>query len=171
MKGKLSNFTLVVLVLSSLVASVALVGGAAAQETATATAANEPIAEDTLGVDNDTQAVQALAENATGTLDVTVYGVDADGNETEVATGTLDATGNSTDTYEYSSLDPSTYGEYRVVVDGDADAETIEIAKVQVVSGGGGLIGDLGGTNVVAGLGALAGLVALGGAAYVTGRV
>lgn len=115
---------------------------------------------ETISVNNDTRALEVVAENTNATLDVIVYGVDDAGNETQVATGTLEASGaDATDTYSYSSLDPVNYTSYRVNVDG-AGAEHLNIQKVQALAGGGGLFGANSNTLLIgAGVALLAALL------------
>lgn len=125
--------------------------GAAAVGTVAAQSSGD-LANETVTVDNDTRAVYAQATNITNdTADVTVYGIDANGNETQEATGTLDTSTTETDLYEFTSVDAANYSEYRVVITGDG-ADSTEIGTVQEVSGGGG--GFIGGSGGV-GLGVL----------------
>ncbi|MHB9288123.1 hypothetical protein ACKVMT_13920 [Halobacteriales archaeon Cl-PHB] len=146
-------------VLTAALIGVAVTGGATAA-TNTTTLGNK-----TLDVDEDTEGVRVLVENTTGNLTAYVYGVDGDGNETEVANGTLYAPGdNETDTYEYRNINSTKYPEYRVEVTGEA-VETLEIAKLQVVTGATGGILPSGATAPAAGALGVFVLVVLGFAA------
>ncbi|QSG11297.1 hypothetical protein HSBGL_0867 [Halapricum desulfuricans] len=122
--------------------SLGLAGVGAAQTYENVSSSDMPINE-TVAPDSDTESIQVIAENVTnGTADVTIFELE-DGNETQIDTGTLDtsATDTATDVYEYSQINTSL--EYRVLVEGDG-ADMIDVAKVQVVSaGGGGGSGDL----------------------------
>ena len=128
------------------------------------------LADETLSVDNETRSVYALAENTTAgyPINVTVYAVDSNGIETEVANGTLNATSaNGTDLFEYTSLDPGNYTSYRVVVTGDGETvERVEVGAVREVTGGGGGLG-LGGGSGISPLLLGAAIVLIGGVAYV----
>lgn len=124
------------------------------------------LANETVAVDNETRALYVEAENTTGDLTVTVYSINStDDSETQVATGTLNASGaDATDLYEYSGVDAANYSEYRVVVEGD-DAELITIGVVaEVATGGGGFAfdgGSLSDTELAIGAIAVVGLLAL----------
>lgn len=125
----------------ALLLTVGLVGIGAAETYENLESADMPVNE-TVTPDEDTESLRVLAENVTNdTADVTVFEID-NGTETEVDTGTLDTSGTdtTTDTYEYSEINTSL--EYRVLVEGDG-ADMIDVAKVQVVSAGGGGSGDL----------------------------
>ncbi|MHB9287404.1 hypothetical protein ACKVMT_10255 [Halobacteriales archaeon Cl-PHB] len=91
--------------------------------------------------DNETEGYQVTVENTTGTLNVTVEGLEnSTGNWTEVANGTLEATSaDATDQYEFRDVNSSAYDEYRITVSGDA-AETVIIAELSGSSGGGGFL-------------------------------
>lgn len=133
------------LVLSAVVGTAAVVGSAAGQ---TSTDTPDAPLNQTVSVDGDTtRALYVSAANATGTLDVTVYAVE-NGSETQATTATLDATANTSDSFEWSlPSDPA--GEYRVLVDG-ADVEIVDLAKIEEVQAGGGLIpsGSLSGISL-----------------------
>jgi hypothetical protein len=128
------------------VALLALTLTAAGAVTIDAWDGTDPITEN-VTVSEDTETIRVLAENVTNdSASVTVSGIDADGNLTQVATGTLttdETNGTYTDTFEYSSVNASKYGEYRVEVTGDG-ADTVEIVQTGVLSGGSGLIGGVG---------------------------
>ncbi|WP_436934094.1 hypothetical protein [Halovenus marina] len=150
------------------VAGVSGIGAVSAQETTNTTSWDE-----TLDVDNDTEAVRATALNTSAVLDVTVYSVNSAGNETEVANGTLDAP-SGTDAFEYSNLNTTAYDQYRVNVTG-GEAETVEIARIQVQTGvgGGGMLPsspDVGTAGQLVGGGVLVvlvgGLIAVGSRRY-----
>lgn len=132
--------------------------GAGAADTGTNELHNE-----TLDVSNDTQALHVSATESNDTLDIAIYGIDDDGDETEVDTSTLDATDEAA-TYEYENVDPEIYDQYRVVVTGDG-ADDLDVAKVELVGGGGGFLDrDLGGLgyDMPAWMQALGGLVVMG---------
>lgn len=162
------NEKIAALGLALLVTGMALFGAVAITATASAQEAGNTLAEETIEVNENTQSVQALAENSTEVLTVTIHGVDADGNETAdpVDTGSLDATGNTTATYTYSDLDPENYSSYAVTITGDGASE-VDVARVQVQPGGGGGFGGwlagLGETTI-AGIVAAAIVAVLGGA-------
>ncbi|QSG05309.1 hypothetical protein [Halapricum desulfuricans] len=120
-------------------------GGAVAETYEPVNSTDMPINE-TVTPDSETESLQVIAENVTnGTADVTILEI-SNGSETQVDTGTLDtsATDTTTDIYEFSQVNTSL--EYRVLVEGDG-ADMIDVAKVQVVSAGGGgssdLVGDV----------------------------
>ncbi|QSG08880.1 hypothetical protein [Halapricum desulfuricans] len=114
-------------------------GGAVAETYEPVNSTDMPINE-TVTPDSETESLQVIAENVTNeTASVTVYEID-NGTETQVGTGTLNTTSTTTDVYEYSQINTSL--EYRVLVEGDG-ADMIDVAKVQVVSAGGGGSGDL----------------------------
>jgi len=138
---------------------------------------------DTFDVTNDTESLRVTAENVTNdSADVTVYGVE-NGTETEVDNGTVttdESPDGSTPTptpvytaqYTYD-LSQSDYDTYKVVVSGDG-ADSLSIAKVNVVTGaagGGGILpgGMLGGLPMIE-LVAGALVVAVVGAAAVVQR-
>ena len=109
---------------------------AAAQTTTETTDTSAPLNE-TVQVSEDVRALHVSAANATDVLNVTVYSI-VNGSETQATTGTLDATANTTDTFEWSlPTDPA--DEYRVVVDG-ADVETVELYKIEKSQVGGGFL-------------------------------
>lgn len=148
MSGKISTLAVLALV---------LVGGLVGVATAQTVALPQ---EETFAVGNDTEALRASAENITGdeTLDVEIYGIDTDGNETDspLDTGELNtsAADVTADTYRYEDLDPQTYPEYKVTVNGDG-AEWVEIEKLESFGGGGGLLpsdgfGNVGQTTMMA---------------------
>lgn len=88
----------------------------------------------TVDVDNGTRAIYVSALNATGTLDVSI-----EANGTEVGTATLDATANSSDSWEWT-LPTDQADQYRVIVSG-ADAEMVDVDLIERVdAGGGGII-------------------------------
>ena len=156
MAGKLRALALAALM------TVSMLFGAAAPAAAQSAGNDLPMSH-TMSVGEDTEGIHVTAENASDTLDVTVYGLDSDGNETQVATGTLDATGETTDTYEFRDINATKYPSYRVNVTGATDSTTVEyveINKLQLV-GGGGLLGGLGGSSPIVWLG-LAAVVTAG---------
>lgn len=154
MNSKITALALVLVV--ALAGFAGLAAPAAAQD-----AGNTTLHDETVAVDEDTRALVVSAQNASDVLDVTIYGIDADGLSDEVDTAQLDATGNTTDSYEYDGVDASAYESYRVQVEAidavDPTAETISVERVQVVGGGGGIIGGGGGIGLgVAVIGGLA---------------
>lgn len=133
MSRKVTTLGLAALVLFQITfAAVAFSGGVAA-------AGNTTHADRTLSVSDDTRSLYVSAENASDVLDVTIHGIDNESITTEVDTGTVDATANSTDSYEFAGVDPTTYPEYRIQVTGpeNSTVETLEVSKVEVVAGGG----------------------------------
>lgn len=133
---KLTFGTIAVVILVSL----GLAGVGAAQTYENVSSSDMPINE-TVAPGDDTESIQVIGENITNsTANVTVFEIGTDGNETQVGTGTLNTSSTTTDTYEYSQVNTSL--EYRVLVEGDG-ADLIDVAKVQVVSAGGGGSGDL----------------------------
>ena len=159
MKDELPQIVLAVLLVGAVVVGVLSLSGVGA-------AVGNELTNQTVSVGEDTDGLRVLAENTTGELNVTVSGIDADGNETQVATGTLNATSgpNATDTYEYRNVNATLYPDYLVTVTGDA-AETLDVTKLQVVQpGGGGLISDVGQSSSALGLLALLGLLGVFGA-------
>lgn len=164
---------LLVLVVAS-VAALAFAGGAAATvttDTANFTALTNAteLANETLDVTNDTRSVYVELDNdtynATSPANVTVFGVDDGGNETQVSKVQISAAANSTEMYEYSSIDTANYSSYRVLVEGDnstIETAAIDIGTVaEVSSGGGWLSGDNTSTGALA-IGALVVLFILG---------
>lgn len=136
---KLTFGTIAVVILVSL----GLAGVGAAQTYENVSSSDMPINE-TVAPGDDTESIQVIGENITNsTANVTVFEIGTDGNETQVGTGTLNTSSTTTDTYEYSQVNTSL--EYRVLVEGDG-ADLIDVAKVQVVSAGGG--GSSGGLAV-----------------------
>lgn len=131
-------------VLAALLA-VALLGMAVSPGPVAAATNTTELHNETVSVDSDTTAIRTLAENTTGELTVNISGIQ-NGTETQLASGTLNATSgpNATDTYEYNGVNTSEYPEYRVVVTGEA-AERVSVAKLQVVNTGGTGMLTLGG--------------------------
>ncbi|WP_411964534.1 hypothetical protein [Haloferax sp. YSMS24] len=159
---------LLVMIIAS-VGALALAGGAAATVTTdTANFTNitdDELANQTLDVTNDTRSLYVELDNdtynATGPANVTVFGID-NGTETQVDKVQIEAAANSTEMYEYTSIDTANYSSYRVLVEGNSsDIETaaIDIGTVAEVSSGGGWL-DGGSSSVgVVGLLVVAGLV------------
>jgi hypothetical protein len=98
----------------------------------------------THAVDDNTTEVYLDVEDTNGTdVDVTVYGVESDGNESQVDTAVLNAASGETDTYNYTNIEPSTYDEYRITVTNttsgqDAPASISSGIKEDTSDGGGG---------------------------------
>jgi len=139
---------------------------------------------DTFDVSNDTESLRVTAENITNdAADVTVYGVE-NGTETEVDNGTVttdespDGTSPTptpvyTSQYSYDVSDGQ-YDTYKVVVSGDG-ADSLSIAKVNVVTGaagGGGILsgGILGGVPTIELIAGALVAVVVGAAAVVQRR-
>jgi hypothetical protein len=160
-----------VVALATVLAGSGLLLGGGAVGPVAAQDGGETLADETIAVDNETRSVYALAENTTDgyPITVTVYNVTEQGIEQEVASGTLNATGdNATDLFEVTDLDPENVSSYRVVVTGDGETvERVEVGAVREVTGGGGGLGFSagGGTPI-----ALVGVIALVGAALYFGR-
>lgn len=158
MKAKALTGGLVALTIVAVLATMAV--GPVAAETV-ALPQNE-----TFDVDNETEAIRAVADNASGELTVDVYDVNAtSGNETHIKDGTLNATdaAGGTDTYRFEAI-PENASQIKLSVDGDGVAvESLALEKVQIVGGGGMLPGDSDGPIVlVVGIVAIVGgLVAL----------
>jgi len=165
--------TILAVSLLSLVLLAGAIGPAAAQTTTTTTETSPPL-DQTVTVDGDTRSLFITAENATASLSATIYAVE-NGTETAVATQTLDATGNTTDSWEWELPgDPAT--EYRVTVDG-ASVEEVDLSTIErVPASGGGLLPSTGGlslSTIPGGSAAVFGVVVLlvlAGAAYLQMR-
>lgn len=132
-----------------------------------ALAATAEIANGTVTVDSETNSVYSeinTTDNTAATnVTVTYYGI-ADGNETQVATNTVEVAAGTTQLEEYKSVNSSNYSEYRVVVEADDTTNTTAtVGTLQQVSGGsGGWIDGASNTQVGAGLAVVAGLVLFG---------
>ncbi|WP_335999364.1 hypothetical protein [Halorientalis halophila] len=158
MNHKLKSLLLALLTVLTVVLAGSFGGIAAAQTTTTdSTTTEEPTddesaeipQEETFSVDNDTESVRAVAINTSGTLNVSVYTVDENGTETLVSSGTLNtsAVSGDSDIFAYQIPDSETDVQYRVNVSAEtqgAGAETVEIEKLQAMSGGGLLPGGAG---------------------------
>lgn len=116
-------------------------------------AGNDELADKNVTVGNDTQSVYVElddtsdGENATGNVNVTVYGVDDGGNETQVDKVQLqpDDDGEA-ELYEYTSINTSQYGEYRVLAEGnstDSPSSAVTVGTIEMVAGSGGGGGSL----------------------------
>lgn len=160
MKGK---FTIAFVAVAGLLLSVGLVGVGAAQTYENVNGTDMPINE-TVSPTEDTESIRVIGQNITnGTADVFLFEIE-NGNETQVSTGTLNTSDSSvtSDTFEYSMVNTSL--EYRVHVEGDG-AELLDIAKVNVVSagGGGGFGSSLSAVPKEAVIGVLLALIIAGG--------
>lgn len=130
---------------------------------------------ETFSVSNDTQELRAVGENASGELTVTVYNATNSSDLVEVTNGTLNATdaNGGTDTFSFAAIDAANVTQYKLSVDGTAGIELLELEKVQVISGGGGLLPTdseiMGVPVVVAAGGGLSILVLAGGALLLLG--
>lgn len=136
----MKRITLAILGIAAALALVAVGIGTAGAVTVEDWNGSEPVNE-SYSVGNSTESLRVIAdtiENDTAT--VTVYGVE-NGTETQVNQSTIStnsgATGESMTTWDYSLSEPPEFDEYKVSVAGDG-AETLEVAKVELVSGGGG---------------------------------
>lgn len=118
---------------------------------------NDTLSNQTLTVTNDTRSIYVELDNSTGgapePVNVTVFGIDDGGNETQVDKVQISAAANSTEMYEFTAIDTSTYSEYRVLVEGNGSAiasTALDVGTVKEVSGGGGLLGGSGVTGSAA---------------------
>lgn len=143
MKDTTKNVVTTALLALTLLASVVAPAVAAVDATGNVTHANE-----TVTVDNDTQSIYVEAENASDVLDVQIAE-----NGTEVANGTLDATNNTTDSYEFEGIDPANHSEYRVLVSGpnNSTVERVDVLTVGINRGGGSVGSSTGNTITVFG--------------------
>jgi hypothetical protein len=152
------------------VAAVAFVGlGAATVTTDSAnftSVGNDSLANQTIDVTNDTRSLYVELDNDTATasepVEVAVFEVDADGNETEVDRVQISAADGTTELYEFDALDPTNVSTYRVEVLGTAsaiDSSALDVGTVAAVSSGGGFFG---GSSGGIGIGAIA-VVGIGG--------
>lgn len=153
-----STVSIALLTIMTLAVATLAVAPAAAQTTTNTT---EPV-NTTVQVDNETRSIYVQAINATGNLSASI-----EANGTEVASHTLDARNNGTDSWEWS-LPANQSDQYRVIVSG-ADAETVDVDLIEQVEAGGGLLPqtpNVSPVEILAGV-ALLGLLALFG---ITGR-
>lgn len=162
MLRKLTSAIPALLALVLLVASIGAVGFAAAQ--------TDVLSENTFDVNNDTEELRVTALEANGTLNASVIGIDSDGNETEVTTGTLSELdpddGTNDSAYSFQNVDPTTYDQYRIEVTGDG-ADDFEYDKLEyVAAGGGGLIGGDTATVALAGFAIV--MLGAGGFLFIT---
>lgn len=153
-RGKLRALVLAAVVLLAAAAASLAVGTAAA--TVTPTAGNT-LADKTFGASNSTEGLQVVAEGTNGTLNVAVYGINSSGSEIHIENSSLSAAAGSTSTYEYRDINSTKYPEYRVLVEGDG-ADSLTVAKLEQVTGGGGLLGSAAANPTL-----LLGAVAIGG--------
>jgi len=103
-------------------------------------------------VDNDTEKIRVLAENIDGdTASVTVSevenhsstGPNGTRSTTQVATGTLDTSTSTTDTYTFAAVDPANVSTYQIDVDGTSSMASLEVERLVAV-GAGGMVGGSG---------------------------
>lgn len=125
---------------------------------------NDTLSNQEFAIDENTRSLYVDLDNstynATEPVNTTVYGIDADGNETQVEKVQISAASDSLESYEYTNLNTSKYDSYRVLVEGDGSAvesAALDVGTVSKISGGGGLLGgtSIGGVPVLV----LAGLV------------
>lgn len=91
----------------------------------------------TMAVDNDTESVYVEAHNTNGTnLTINIYAQNDTHEKQVVQNATLKASNDSTQLYEYTSIDAANYSDYRVTVDGEA--EEVNVGLIQKVAGTGG---------------------------------
>jgi hypothetical protein len=135
MLRKLTSAAPALLALVLLVASIGAVGFAAAQ--------TEAISEHTFDVDNDTEELRVTALEANGTLQAQVFGIDSDGNETQVTSGALSELdpddGTNDVAYSFQNVNATAYDQYRIQING-LGAESFEYDKLEYVSPGGGAV-------------------------------
>ena len=132
--------------------------------------AAETLHNQTVDVEQDTEALRVLGENITNdTASVTIT-EHLDGNQTQVLSATLDTSTSSMDSVELSTINAN--ASYEVVVTGDG-ADSISVNEVQVVPAAGGSssssslsIASLNQTQRVAVLGLLVFFGLLGGLWY-----
>jgi len=146
------DYTKSIMMLAAALALLGLAAGTVSAATVTDWNGSDAV-NDTFDVSNDTESVRVTAENITNDqATVTVYGVE-NGTETQVATSTIstDATnGTYTTQYDYD-VNTANYTTYRVSVTGDG-ADSIALAKVNVVTGAAGGGGGLPGAGVLGGV-------------------
>ncbi len=140
----------------------AVVGGLLVAAAGGAVAADVEIANDTVEVDTDTRSVYADLNNseADSSTNATVwfYGVDEDGNETELEERNVTVDAGNEILVERTDLNSTKYPEYRVVVEADNSSNmTASVGSIQQVAASGGGDGGVGGTGLSIGaVGALA---------------
>jgi len=128
------------LAIASVLAMLLVVGAVAPAAAQTTTTDTSPLIDQSVTVDDSTRAISVSASDSTAVLDVTIYSV-VNGTETQVTTGTIDATNATTGTFEWSlPSDPA--GEYRVVLDGGDAASTNLVTVEEQAVGGGVITGD-----------------------------
>jgi hypothetical protein len=157
------------LVLLGGVSMVGMAGAATTTDTANFTAVgNDTLSNQEFVVDNDTRSLYVdldnSAYNATEPVNTTVYGIDADGNETQVQKVQISAASDSVESYEYANLNTSKYDSYRLLVEGNGSAvesAALDVGTVSKISGGGGLLGgsSIGGVPVLVLVGLVGGYV------------
>lgn len=119
----------------------------------------EEFLNDTVAVDNDTLQVYVYIEDSDGAdVDVSIYGIDSDGDEFEEHTGVLNAPEGDLDTVEIDA-DPETYDSYRVILEGETEPDAMEIGVISRLEGGAGIGGISWGTEI---FGLQAWIIALG---------
>jgi hypothetical protein len=125
-------------------AGVVTVAGATTADFSLSETVRNELHNSTYAVDEDDKEVYVDILNTSGDpVDVTFYGIDSDGNETQVSTETVSAA--SGEVVELNvTVDASTYVEYRVVVEADegVSAEDITSGTLSKLGGGGGFSVD-----------------------------
>lgn len=154
--GSIGRKLLLLLAVAGMVLPAAAGGAVVATETATSTTTDTTDGvtlptNQTVTLTNQTTDVWVEVGNATGTVNATVYGVDAGGNETKVGTVTLNATGGANDTaMKEVAINATAYESARVELTDDASdnttatVETFDAGVMSKLAGGGD--GDSGGS-------------------------
>lgn len=130
----------------ALLATVALVSVASVGMVGAVDNPEIPFSEN-VSVDNDTESIRVLAENIENeTADVYFYEVNTttdNRTETLANSGQLNTSGDGTDSLTFSNLDTANFSTYEVVVNGTESIASLTVEKLQVVSGGGGVLTNL----------------------------
>jgi hypothetical protein len=115
---------------------------------------NDTLADKKIAVSNDTRSLYVELDdtigNASAPVNATIYGIDDQNVQTQVAKAQISPIDNGTEMWEYSALDPAKYPQYRIVVEGNSSqtsAEAVTVGKLQEVAGGSGGF-SIGGSNV-----------------------
>lgn len=142
--GRIGTKLLLLLLAVGMVLPAVAGGAAVATETATTEAGDAVTlpANETVEITNQTTDVWVEVGNASGTVNATVWGIDADGNETEVGTVTLNATDGDT-AMQQVAINSSAYESARVELSDDssdnttATVETFDAGVISKLGGGG----------------------------------
>lgn len=163
--------TLLAALMLTLTAIVGVAAPAAAATTTTTDTVDTAPLNETVSVTDDTRSLLVSASNSSAVLDGHVYSI-VNGSETLVANSTIDATLNTTGTWEWS-LPADQADQYRVLVNGSS-VESVDLYTIEKNAvGGGGLMPSDGSVPLkTVGLG-LGGLLAVLGAIsyYSDGRM